>query len=167
MYFTKTQTKRRHHKLDSNHRRGNNIRHNRPHTLFWDATTGTWTQSTALLNDNTNVSVSGNILTRAITSAIGSVSNFFNELYVKKIFDTSTTPSSGAIGQVLSVNDTTGEIEWIDSVFSTLQDTEGDTQIQVEEGADDDTIRFDILGLERATIQSTGETLLGNPQSLS
>lgn len=37
-----------------------------------------------------------------------------------------------------------------------LEDTDGDTLIQVEEGADDDTIRFDTAGTERMTIGSTG-----------
>ena len=38
-------------------------------------------------------------------------------------------------------------------------DADSDTKIQVEESADDDTIRFDTAGVERATISSTGLTL--------
>ena len=37
-----------------------------------------------------------------------------------------------------------------------LIDSDGDTQIQVEEGTDDDTIRFDTLGTERLTIDESG-----------
>lgn len=37
-----------------------------------------------------------------------------------------------------------------------LEDSDGDTQIQVEESADDDTIRFDAFGSEKMVIDSTG-----------
>ncbi len=40
-------------------------------------------------------------------------------------------------------------------------DADGDTQIQVEEGADDDTIRFDTAGTERAVISSNGNMGIG------
>ena len=36
------------------------------------------------------------------------------------------------------------------------QDADGDTKIQVEEGTDDDTIRFDTAGVERAIVSSGG-----------
>ena len=38
-------------------------------------------------------------------------------------------------------------------------DANGDTQIQVEEGSNDDTIRFDTAGQERLTIAATGEVV--------
>ena len=38
---------------------------------------------------------------------------------------------------------------------TTLVDDDGDTKVQVEEGADDDTIRFDCAGNEKATINDT------------
>jgi hypothetical protein len=37
-----------------------------------------------------------------------------------------------------------------------ITDADGDTKIQVEESADEDTIRFDTAGIERMTIGSTG-----------
>ena len=40
--------------------------------------------------------------------------------------------------------------------FNSHQDTDGDTKVQVEEGSDDDTIRFDTGGTERVVIDSSG-----------
>jgi len=40
-----------------------------------------------------------------------------------------------------------------------LQDADGDTKIQVEETADEDTIRFDIAGTEKATIAASTTTV--------
>ena len=42
--------------------------------------------------------------------------------------------------------------------FNSHQDTDGDTKVQVEEGSDDDTIRFDTGGTERVTITTTKVT---------
>ena len=42
------------------------------------------------------------------------------------------------------------------STIVSIADQDGDTQIQVEEGSDDDTIRFDAAGSEMFTINSTG-----------
>jgi hypothetical protein len=44
---------------------------------------------------------------------------------------------------------------------SLLVDADGDTKIQVEEGADDDTLRFDTAGTERMVISPTGQILMG------
>ena len=41
-----------------------------------------------------------------------------------------------------------------------LIDNDGDTQIQVEEGNDDDTIRFDTAGIERMQIQADGDMIV-------
>ena len=60
----------------------------------------------------------------------------------------------GAAGQILS--STTSGTNWIDFDSGTLVDADSDTQIQVDEGADDDTIRFDTAGTERMTINNTG-----------
>lgn len=49
-----------------------------------------------------------------------------------------------------------------------LIDADGDTQIQVEEGTNDDTIRFDTAGIERAVIDAAGNIGIGgvaNPQA--
>ena len=47
-----------------------------------------------------------------------------------------------------------------------LVDADGDTQVQVEEGNDDDTIRFDADGEERMSISAT-EIRVGNDLSVS
>ena len=44
------------------------------------------------------------------------------------------------------------------STIIAIADQDGDTQIQVEEGSDDDTIRFDAAGSEKMTINSSGVT---------
>jgi len=44
----------------------------------------------------------------------------------------------------------------------TLSDADNDTLVQVEEGVDDDTIRFDVAGTEKAYINSTGLTVSGD-----
>ena len=43
-----------------------------------------------------------------------------------------------------------------------LSDADGDTKIQVEEGSDDDTIRFDVAGTQVATMAADVMTLEGN-----
>ena len=76
-------------------------------------------------------------------------------------YDTSNDP--GTSGQVLS--STATGTNWIDSASasasSTLIDTDGDTQVQVEESADEDIIRFDTAGVERAVITATGNVGIG------
>lgn len=51
-------------------------------------------------------------------------------------------------------------LDTIDNVYSfdsgTLQDTDRDTKIQMEESADEDVIRFDVAGVEKLYIDSTG-----------
>jgi hypothetical protein len=42
-----------------------------------------------------------------------------------------------------------------------LADADGDTMIQVEEGTDDDTIRFDTAGVERMVVKSDGKIGIG------
>ena len=61
---------------------------------------------------------------------------------------------AGTNGQVLS--STADGTDWIDFNAGGLIDADGDTQIQVEEGADDDTIRFDTAGVQRAVISANG-----------
>jgi hypothetical protein len=43
-----------------------------------------------------------------------------------------------------------------------ITDADGDTKIQVEESADEDVIRFDVAGAEKAFINSTGLTVSGD-----
>jgi len=65
-----------------------------------------------------------------------------------------TAPSSGDLIEVRKFTTTT--------TINALADVDGDTQIQVEESSDDDTIRFDIQGTEKMYLNSTGLTLAGN-----
>ena len=67
---------------------------------------------------------------------------------------TLTLPAAdGSNGQVLAT-DGSGNLSF--TAISDIADADGDTKIQVEEGADDDTIRFDTAGSERAIISSGG-----------
>ena len=66
----------------------------------------------------------------------------------------STAPASGDVIEVRKL--TTA------STITGLTDTDGDTQIQMEESDDEDIIRFDIAGTEIATIDSGGITLAAN-----
>ena len=64
--------------------------------------------------------------------------------------------SDGSNGQVLTTNGS-GSFSFADvSSGGATEDADGDTKIQVEEGTDDDTIRFDTAGSERALISSNG-----------
>jgi hypothetical protein len=63
-------------------------------------------------------------------------------------------PASGDLIEVRKFTTTT--------TVTAIADLDGDTQIQVEESADDDTIRFDIAGTEKAYINSTGLAVAGN-----
>jgi len=77
----------------------------------------------------------------------------------------------GSAGQVMST-DGSGNLNWITpaSGGSTdeIQDADGDTRIQVEEGADDDKIRFDIGGTEHLVIQKNSDDIsrLEMPQNV-
>ena len=57
---------------------------------------------------------------------------------------------SGATGKWIKINSGTG-----------LVDANGDTQVQVEETTDDDTIRFDTAGTERMIIDPNGNVGIG------
>ena len=65
--------------------------------------------------------------------------------------------SDGTNGQVLTTNGS-GSFSFADASGGggATQDADGDTKIQVEEGTDDDTIRFDTAGSERMLITPTG-----------
>ena len=62
-----------------------------------------------------------------------------------------TAPSSGDLIEVRKFTTTTTVVG--------ISDTDGDTQIQVEESSDEDTIRFDAAGNEIATIAAAGQTI--------
>ena len=82
-----------------------------------------------------------------------------------------TAPSSPDGGDLWYESDTGNLYVYYGSVWievghatdggTALADADGDTMIQVEEGTDDDTIRFDTLGVERMAISSTGNVGIG------
>lgn len=66
--------------------------------------------------------------------------------------------SDGSNGQALVTNGSgTLSFATISSTPTSIADADADTKIQVEEGSDDDTIRFDTAGTERHRVSSTGK----------
>jgi len=65
-----------------------------------------------------------------------------------------TAPATGDLIEVRKFTTTT--------TVNAIADVDGDTQIQVEEGADDDTIRFDVAGSELMTLDSSGVAITGD-----
>jgi len=63
----------------------------------------------------------------------------------------------GSTGQVLSATGTS--TNWVTISTDRITDGDGDTQIQVEEGSGDNTIRFDAAGVEVATFTATETTI--------
>ena len=67
--------------------------------------------------------------------------------------------SDGSANQVLKT-DGSGNVSWASiagvGTATEIADADGDTKIQVEEGTDDDTIRFDTAGTQRMVIDSGG-----------
>ena len=70
-----------------------------------------------------------------------------------------TNDELGLPGQVLS--STANGIDWVNAT-TTPWDNDHDTGMQVEETADDDTIRFDTFGTQRAKIDNIGNVLFSN-----
>jgi hypothetical protein len=68
----------------------------------------------------------------------------------------STAPPTGSAVEAITLNTTTI------NTASILQDADGDTKVQVEESSDEDKIRFDTAGTERAVIDSSGLDVTGN-----
>ncbi len=65
-------------------------------------------------------------------------------------------PADGSSGQMLST-DGSAALSWATVSSDSVGDADGDTQIQVEESADEDIIRFDTAGNEVMTIDATGD----------
>ena len=80
---------------------------------------------------------------------------------------TGQRPGSAANGQI-RYNTTTSQLEgyagaWKNLASGTsIQDADGNTKIQVEESSDEDKIRFDTGGSERAVMDSNGIALTTN-----
>ena len=66
----------------------------------------------------------------------------------------------GATGEWLRLT-TTQDADSQTGGAASIIDADSDTQIQLEEGTDDDTIRFDTAGTERAVITATGNVGIG------
>ena len=99
----------------------------------------TFTLSAAPANENnTQVYVGGVYQEKATYSVSGTTLTF------------SEAPANGVSIEVMSI-----AVGQINSAIQ-LSDADGDTKIQVEESADEDKIRFDTGGTERAIINSTG-----------
>jgi hypothetical protein len=69
---------------------------------------------------------------------------------------------NGAQGTADQVLTSSGSgVSWQDAGGGSTADADGDTQIQVEESADEDKIRFDTAGTERLIIDNNGHVLPG------
>ena len=76
------------------------------------------------------------------------------------VYNTNTATNTGLVGTGYYFWNATQWEKFIgDSDLFT--DLDKDTQIQVEEGADDDTIRFDTAGAERMVITNAGDVGIG------
>lgn len=69
--------------------------------------------------------------------------------------------ADGTDGQILTT-DGSGAVTFESPAIATsIADADGDTKIQVEESADEDHIRFDTAGSQRAVIDETGKVGIG------
>ena len=96
------------------------------------------------------------------TLAIGTTTATETLLTLENSQDLTLTASGS-----LSFNRTSSSTLELIGDASQLIDADGDTQIQVEEGADDDTIRFDTDGTERAVINAAGDLIVFGNQTVS
>ena len=72
------------------------------------------------------------------------------------------TGEAAGAGTVTISTPTQAEVQGIDIIINNagrLVDADGDTQVQVEEAADEDKIRFDAAGTQEAQIDANGLTL--------
>lgn len=102
---------------------------------------------------NNNFDIQNGGAVRLAVSNTGAIT--FNEAF--------TFPTSiGSAGQVLKVPASGTTLQWADQTggggsTDSISDADGDTKIQVEESADEDTIRFDTAGTERMLISASGD----------
>ena len=83
-----------------------------------------------------------------------------------------TAPASPSVGDIWYRSDTSQTLIYYDSTWveighsanigDMLADADTDTKIQVEESSDEDIIRFDIAGVEKAVLNSSGLSVTGN-----
>ena len=110
-----------------------------------DGSDTTFTLSAAPANENnTQVYVGGVYQEKATYSVSGTTLTF------------SEAPANGVSIEVMSI-----AVGQINSAIQ-LSDADGDTKVMVEESSDEDKIRFDTGGTERAVIDSTGMEVTGD-----
>ena len=109
-----------------------------------DGSTATLTLSITPISENaTFVTIDGVMQHKDTYSISGTTLTF------------SVAPPNGTSVEALTLASTTINEATI------LQDADSDTRVQVEESADEDKIRFDTGGTERAVIDSTGLSVTG------
>jgi len=110
-------------------------------TMTGDGSDTTLALSTTPTSENqTFVTIDGVVQHKSTYSVSGSTLTF------------STAPPTGTAVECITFTNV---------AVTTFQDGDGDTKIQVEESSDEDKIRFDTGGTERAILDSTGLTLNG------
>ena len=109
-----------------------------------DGSDTTLTLTSAPVNENaTVVTLDGVVQHKSTYSVSGNTLTF------------STAPPSGVAVECIT---------WTNTAINAallMQDADGDTQIQVEEGSDEDKIRFDTGGTERMIIDNSGRVGIG------
>ena len=114
------------------------------------------------LDDSADDLLIGNGSTVGSNIAIG-----INASQVVKFNDAYTFPTSdGSANQVLQTNGS-GALSFatVSSTPTAIQDADGDTKVQCEESSDEDIIRFDTAGTERATIDNSGIVKITTPHA--
>ncbi len=110
---------------------------------------------TASLNTNTlTLAISGGNTQTVSLATINTDAQNISALSFNSSTNSLTVGISGGASQSISLKG--GQAGF-------LSDDDGDTQLQTEEGADDDTLRFDTNGIERLTLEADGRMLMGNP----
>ena len=108
-------------------------------TMTGDGSDTTLSLSTAPVNENATFVTIDGVLQHKDTYAISGNTLTFSE-----------APPSGSKVESITLTTTTS------TTANILSDADGDTKVQVEESSDEDKIRFDVGGSEKAIITSTG-----------
>ena len=112
-------------------------------------------------NSNTNVlkfyNGSAWIVVSAVTSTTITGQSAETSIADKDLIMISDTSASGALKKMTKANFVTGL-----GSANAIADADGDTKIQVEESSDEDKVRFDTGGSERAVLDSNGIALSTN-----
>jgi hypothetical protein len=123
-------------------------------TNIEEVTGGTITTATTV-EDATTVSAATtvtNASTVTTATTVTSASAVQNATTVEEATGTITDATTISLAYGSSITN----VDTLNEVTDEISDDDGDTKIQCEEGADDDTIRFDAAGAEIVTIDSNG-----------